>query len=356
MTTDGRDEGESFDSRLSGAADGVARGSTNAAELVPHPSCGLLVPANWITLASPHERRDPRPGPRASRTAGVGGRLKDRPEDFIVEEIPAYDPCGEGEHLYLGVQKTNMPHTEMLAVISRHFKVDESAIGFAGMKDRVAVTLQTVSVHLPGERPAGELRHERLEVLWARRHGNKLKRGHLRGNRFTLRVVGARAGAALDATTMLSEVRRRGLPNAFGPQRFGRDGTNAARGAELLRGGKARGLDAGQLRPHLLRAGRPRAEPLKVSPVADPEHDRDVERVEPPVGQALVEFLDAVVDVRPDPVLFRRFGREGRHGGRKEWRWRRAARRNGPSGRGPSAGHATSPSSRSRRQSGRPRT
>jgi len=236
MTTDGRDEGESFDSRLSEAADGIARGSTNAAELVPHPSCGLLVPANWITLASPHERRDPRPGPRASRTAGVGGRLKDRPEDFIVEEIPAYDPCGEGEHLYLGVQKTNMPHTEMLAVISRHFKVDESAIGFAGMKDRVAVTLQTVSVHLPGERPAGELRHERLEVLWARRHANKLRRGHLRGNRFVIRIRGVDPLRVREVKARMEMLARAGIPDYFGEQRFGYRTNNQVIGRHYARG------------------------------------------------------------------------------------------------------------------------
>jgi tRNA(Glu) U13 pseudouridine synthase TruD len=55
--------------------------------------------------------------------AAIGGRLKERAEDFLVEEIPLYVPCGEGEHLYLGVQKTNMPHSEMLSLLCRHFDV-----------------------------------------------------------------------------------------------------------------------------------------------------------------------------------------------------------------------------------------
>ena len=227
MTTDAREDGEALE-------DGPS--SSNAAELAPHPSCGLLVPANWITLAAAHERLDPRPGPRASRDAAIGGRLKERPDDFIVEEIPAYDPCGEGEHLYLGVQKTNMPHTEMLAVLSRHFKVDESAIGFAGMKDRVAVTLQTVSVHLPGDRPFGELRHDRLEVLWAKRHANKIRRGHLRGNRFVIRIRGVDPLRVREVKARMESLARAGIPDYFGEQRFGYRVNNQLLGRHFARG------------------------------------------------------------------------------------------------------------------------
>jgi tRNA pseudouridine13 synthase len=215
MTTD--DGSAAQDSEPSG----LETGSTNAADLAPHPSCGLLVPSNWITNAAPHARLDPRPGPRASSDAPLGGRLKERPDDFIVEEIPAYEPCGEGEHLYLGIQKTNMPHTEMLGVIGRHFKVEEGAIGFAGMKDRVAVTYQAVSVHLPSDRPVGELRHERLSVMWAKRHTNKLRRGHLRGNRFVIRIRGVEPTKVREVKLRLEKLARQGIPDYFGEQRFG---------------------------------------------------------------------------------------------------------------------------------------
>ncbi len=197
------------------------QGSTNATDFVAHPSCGLLVPSNWITNALPHERLDPRPGPRASTEPGLGGRLKERAEDFIVEEMPAYDPCGEGEHIYLGVQKTNMPHTEMLGVLCRHFKVEESAVGFAGMKDRVAVTHQAVSVHLPVDRPIGELRHDRLAVLWTKRHTNKLRRGHLRGNRFSIRIRGVDPLQVRTVKARMEQLAVRGVPDYFGDQRFG---------------------------------------------------------------------------------------------------------------------------------------
>jgi tRNA pseudouridine13 synthase len=197
-----------------------ARASRNAPPVL-HPACGFALPADWITLGEPCVRCDPRPGPRASSEPPIGGRLKERAEDFIVEEIPLYAPCGEGEHLYLGIQKTNMPHSEMLSVLCRHFRVEESAIGFAGMKDRVAVTQQTVSIHLPQDRPVGELRHDRLGVLWAVRHSNKLRRGHLKGNRFAIRVRGVDPLLVRTVKRRLEELARTGVPDYFGDQRFG---------------------------------------------------------------------------------------------------------------------------------------
>jgi tRNA pseudouridine13 synthase len=175
----------------------------------------------------------------------LGGRIKSDPEAFVVEELPAYEPCGEGAHVYLRHRRRGRNTRELVLELAREFGVHERDIGHAGLKDKQAVAEQTFSLPLAGVSEAVVLERaaRRLggEALWARRHGNKLKRGHLRGNRFTVRVAGARAAAALDAPAMLAEARRRGLPNAFGPQRFGRDGTNAARGAELLRAGRARG-------------------------------------------------------------------------------------------------------------------
>ncbi len=209
---------------------------THNAPLAMHPAVGMLAPENWVTLAPPHQRVDPRPGPRASTVPGIGGRLKERPEDFIVEELPAYDPVGEGEHIYLGVQKTNMPHTEMLAVICRHFHVEENAIGFAGMKDRVAVTQQAVSVHMPVDRPVGELKHDRLGVLWAKRHTNKLRRGHLKGNRFSIRIRGVDPMQVRTVKRRMEELGTTGIPDYFGDQRFGYRANNHVVGAHFARG------------------------------------------------------------------------------------------------------------------------
>lgn len=231
MTTDGP---ESPDAGPRDYAPG--EGSVNSKVFLPHPSCGLLVPSNWITLAAPHTRPDPRPGARASTDSPIGGQVKERPSDFIVEEIPSYEPCGEGEHLYIGVQKTNMPHTEMLGLLCRHFKVEEGAIGFAGMKDRVAVTHQAVSVHMPVDRPVGELRHDRLVVTWAKRHTNKLRRGHLRGNRFSIRIRGVEPTVVTAVQRRMRALEQNGIPDYYGEQRFGYRVNNQVLGAHFVRG------------------------------------------------------------------------------------------------------------------------
>ena len=153
---------------------------------------------------------------------GPGGTIRVRTSDFLVDEIPLYDPCGSGEHLYLGIQKEGMPHHEMVSVLCRHFGVGERAIGHAGMKDRHAVTRQAVSVHLPGrEAPAVELRHPRMGILWVARHANKLKRGHSRGNRFSIRLRDIDPLSAPAIWQRLRQLERIGVPDAFGPQRFG---------------------------------------------------------------------------------------------------------------------------------------
>ena len=153
----------------------------------------------------------------------VGGTLKVRPEDFIVEELPAYQPCGEGEHLYLFLEKRGLSTLVMVREIARHFGVRESAVGYAGLKDKHAITRQLVSVHLPGrthdEFPAIE--DDRFRVLWVDRHTNKLRRGHLEGNRFVIRLRDVEATAALPAMRVLNELARVGVPNRLGEQRFG---------------------------------------------------------------------------------------------------------------------------------------
>jgi tRNA(Glu) U13 pseudouridine synthase TruD len=87
---------------------------------------------------------DPLPQRYLTTEPGIGGVIKQRAQDFVVEELALYEPCGAGEHLYLRVQKTNVSHHELLSCVRRHFDVPAGAIGFAGMKDKVAVTAQTI--------------------------------------------------------------------------------------------------------------------------------------------------------------------------------------------------------------------
>ena len=110
------------------------------------------------------------------------GSIKDRPDDFLVYEIPKYEPCGEGEHLYLRIRKSGVSHDDLISTVARACSVPVRAIGFAGIKDTKAVTEQTLSVHRPDSDHAPVIDDDRIEVLWMDRHRNKLRRGHLAGN------------------------------------------------------------------------------------------------------------------------------------------------------------------------------
>lgn len=157
-------------------------------------------------------------------------RIRSAPEDFIVDEIPATEPDGEGEHVWLQIRKTGHNSEAAAEWLGRIAGVPRSAVGYAGRKDRHAVTTQWFSVQLPGRGepdwsanpPAG------IEVLSSRRHSRKLKTGHLAGNRFCLRLREVRGDRAA-AETLLERIRQQGLPDYFGEQRFGHANLERAR-------------------------------------------------------------------------------------------------------------------------------
>jgi len=196
---------------------------------------GLIVTPTEQGASAPTEAIvDPLPHRYLTSEEGIGGCIKVRPEDFLVEELPLYEPCGRGEHLYLRVQKVATSHGELISRLQRHFGVGESAIGFAGMKDKMAVTSQTVSIHLLTDPPTVDLDHERIVVLGAKRHTNKIRRGHLAGNRFSVRI---RDVDPLKAPLVLRRVRQleaTGVPCYFGYQRFGYRRNTHLLGAALL--------------------------------------------------------------------------------------------------------------------------
>lgn len=170
--------------------------------------------------------------------------IRQSPEDFQVEEIPAYPPSGEGTHCFITIRKTGLTTPEAVRRIASALEVDPRGAGHAGMKDRHAVTVQTVSLPFPESRDldqaVGGLSVPGVEVLGAARHGHKLKPGHLRGNRFTITLRQLDEAALEPTAQRLLELGRRGVPNAYGPQRFGRDGANPARALSWL-GGESRG-------------------------------------------------------------------------------------------------------------------
>jgi tRNA pseudouridine13 synthase len=171
------------------------------------------------------------------------GCIKERPEDFVVEEVPAYAPSGTGEHVYVRFTKTDRTTLDALRAIAGALGCDAREAGFAGMKDKRAVTTQTLSLHAPRGTDPGELAAraaalslDGIVVHEATPHGHKMKPGHLAANRFTLLVREVPRDRLPEVTATLERVARDGVPNAFGSQRFGREGDNAARALAWLRG------------------------------------------------------------------------------------------------------------------------
>jgi tRNA pseudouridine13 synthase len=171
--------------------------------------------------------------PLSAALPGSGGRIRDAPEDFRVEELPLYQPEGSGSHAYAFIEKRGLTTRELvLALIKQGLK--EGEIGVAGLKDKHAVTKQWLSVPNRHAAALEALRDlEGVTLLETSRHRNKLGIGHLRGNRFSVRV---RGGDPAQAAAVLALLEAQGVPNYFGPQRFGRFGTNAVDGLRLVRG------------------------------------------------------------------------------------------------------------------------
>lgn len=167
----------------------------------------------------------------------ASGQIRSRPEDFRVHERLAHAPEGEGEHLWIRLRKTGA-NTEWVArALARWAAVGAGAVGYAGMKDRHAVTEQWFSIHLPGRAdpdPAG-LDIPGVECLEVRRHRRKLQRGALAGNRFVV-TVRRLAGDPAAVGARLEQLAALGVPNRFGQQRFGREDGNLDAARALFAG------------------------------------------------------------------------------------------------------------------------
>ena len=238
--------------------------------------------------------------PRAHALERIAATVRAQPEDFVVEEDLGFAPAGHGQHLLVKVQKRNANTQWVARELARAAGCRAGDVGYAGLKDRRAVALQWFT--LPRGAAEGTIRTlagPEFTVLEAHAHTRKLPRGALAGNRFAIRLrlssACAAAAAAATLAPALELLGRRGLPNYFGPQRFGRDGANLAPGPLPPPGTPARGFRLSAARSLLFNA-------LLAERVADGTWDRllagDLAALEGRGSYFAVAALDEVLAAR----------------------------------------------------------
>ena len=172
---------------------------------------------------------------------GTGGQTRASVEDFVVSEIPRFPPSGTGEYAYAYVEKRGLNTHDLVAALKGQ-GVPYNDVGVAGLKDKNAVTRQWLSVpahYLPALEALDGM--DGVRVLELSRHETRLRRGNLRGNRFEVKVRHAADGWQDLAMSIVGRIGETGLPNYFGPQRFGRFNSNAVDAVRILRGEKVPG-------------------------------------------------------------------------------------------------------------------
>ena len=202
-----------------------------------------------------------------SNIRAIASVSKQSPEDFVVEEVPAFLPCGEGQHLWMWVEKRGKTTDQALGVLAAALGCSRRKLRVGGKKDAQAVTVQWVSLDLPPKDyearlvvmdSGGEGRDEYVRVLETRLHRMAHGLGRTHGNRFRIRLRDVAADRVEDLKQVLATLEQRGVPNFFGEQRFGFRGDTDLVGEALLRErdveavslicGRAGGLDTGRRR------------------------------------------------------------------------------------------------------------
>lgn len=165
------------------------------------------------------------------------GLMKTSPEDFKVDEVLGFELTGEGEHLFLRIEKKGINTEELVKSVARELAKPEKNISYAGLKDRQALTTQWLCVHCPGEElaDANSLAGQGWRVLESSRHLKKLKTGALAANDFNL--VLRELTNKPEIELRLKQIAANGVPNYFGAQRFGYEGQNLAKAEAMLLGG-----------------------------------------------------------------------------------------------------------------------
>ena len=187
-------------------------------------------------MIDPHLRQSHLPYLTAG-LPGVGGVIKRYNEDFVVEELPLYEACGQGDHTYFLIEKSGRTTHNAIELVAKALGKRRNDIGFAGLKDAHGLTRQMFSVEHVDPQRVESLEIGGVRILSVSRHTNKLRLGHLAGNRFTIALRDIPDSGLAPAKTILDRLVACGVPNYFGPQRFGVRGDNAEVGRAVLLAG-----------------------------------------------------------------------------------------------------------------------
>ncbi len=163
--------------------------------------------------------------------------FRQQPDHFQVDEELEFQPCGQGDHLYLKIRKTNSNSHWLMEQLANKTGLRRVDIGYAGRKDRFAVTSQWFSLHLPGNKTINlsDFQTSDYQVLEQVRHTKKLRKGELKGNHFKLQLLDFE-GDYEDFVKRTEQITREGSPNYFGPQRFGHNFSNIDKARDMLSG------------------------------------------------------------------------------------------------------------------------
>ncbi|MDM5271844.1 tRNA pseudouridine(13) synthase TruD [Sulfurovum sp. zt1-1] len=165
--------------------------------------------------------------------------FKQTVERFFVEEIPLYSFSGTGNFLILKIKKTDMSTWKLIHVISKATGLDERDIGYAGLKDKNATTIQYISLPKKYEKELEKnLTTERIEILEKTYNKAPIKIGHLKGNRFSIILHDVSTKDAKFFRSTALKMQKEGIPNYYGYQRFGEDSQSFEQGKEIAHSGK----------------------------------------------------------------------------------------------------------------------
>jgi len=168
--------------------------------------------------------------------SSIEAYFKQSKNDFVVDEVPLYEFSGEGEHLILKIRKKDLTTWDMVNIISNHIGIRNREIGYAGLKDKNALTVQHISIPKIYEDKIDNFEHSQIKIIDKTYHNNKIRIGHLKGNKFFIRLKRVIGLHKTKIEQALEQIAKFGIPNYFGYQRFGIDKKNYLLGEEIESG------------------------------------------------------------------------------------------------------------------------